>query len=103
MVLDQRPYEEKRDFIRVAVDCDVTLRDANGRCFTGAGKNLSAGGVLFHTDERLKPGDTLELHIEADRALLSVLDATIEVVRIEETDEALCYAVGSAIRSIHDD
>jgi hypothetical protein len=103
MSLDQRSYEEKRDFIRVPVDCEVALEAAaNGRRFTGIGKNLSASGVLFHTDELLAPGDRLEIHIESSQALLSVLDATIEVIRVEPVAESACYAVGSAIRRIHD-
>ena len=103
MSLDQRSYEEKRSFIRVAVDCEVALEAAaSGRRFTGIGKNLSAGGVLFHTDELLAPGDQLEIHIESSHALLSVLDATIEVIRVEPVTDGASFAIGSLIRSIHD-
>ena len=103
MSLDQRPYDEKRGFIRMPVDCEVTLEhEVDGRRFLGSGKNLSASGVLFYTDEPLKPGDRLEIHIEANQALLSVLDATIEVVRVEAVGDGLSYAVGSAIQAIHD-
>ena len=103
MSLDQRPYDEKRGFIRMPVDCEVTLEHAaDGRRFLGSGKNLSASGVLFHTDEPLRPGDRLEIHIEANQALLSVLDATIEVVRVEAIGDGLSYAVGTAIQTIHE-
>lgn len=102
MSLDQRSYDEKRDFIRVPVDCEVQLQHAdNGKRFEGFGKNLSACGVMFHTDEPLKPGDRLELHIESSQTLISVLDASIEVVRVVPASDKLSYAVGSAIRSIH--
>ncbi|HHH45363.1 MAG TPA: pilus assembly protein PilZ [Gammaproteobacteria bacterium] len=102
MNLDQRGYEEKRGFIRVPVDCEVVLQHADsGRRFQAAGRNLSACGVLFHTDERLEPGDRLEMHIEASQALISVLDASIEVVRVEPAADGLSWAVGSAIRIIH--
>jgi len=101
MSFDQRSYDEKRDFIRVPVDCDVELQHAdNGKRFQGFGKNLSACGVLFHTDEPLKPGDRLELHIESSQTVTSVLDASIEVVRVEPASDQLSYAVASAIRSI---
>ncbi|MFQ5643525.1 MAG: PilZ domain-containing protein [Thiogranum sp.] len=102
MSLDQRSYEEKRGFIRVPVDCDVELQHAdNGKRFQGVGRNLSACGVLFHTDELLAPGDRLEMHIESSQALISVLDASIEVVRVEPAADGLSYVVGSAIRVIH--
>ncbi len=102
MSLDQRRYDEKRDFIRVPVKCDVELRrkDSDKR-FQGFGRNLSACGVMFHTDEQLKPGDRLEMHIESNQALISVLDASIEVVRVDPASDGLSYAVASAIRSIN--
>ena len=103
MSLDQRPYEEKRGFIRMPVDCEVILEHADdGRQFMGTGKNLSGSGVLFYTDEVLRPGDRLEIHIEADQALLSVLDATIEVVRVQAIGDGLSYAVGGAIQAIRE-
>jgi hypothetical protein len=100
---NQRPYEEKRDFIRVDLNCEIHLQHAaSGHRFIANSRNLSAGGVLFQTDESLVPGDLLEMHIEASQALFSVLDATIEVVRIEPHDEGGSHLVGGAIRTIHD-
>ena len=102
MSLDQRSYEEKRDFIRIPVECDVNLESpADGRLFTAAGKNLSAGGALFHTDQALQPGDRLEMHIEASQSLISVLDASIEVVRVEPLGDGRTFAVGVAITELH--
>lgn len=102
MTLDGRSYEEKRDFVRVTVDYELGLAcPADGRRFTASGKNLSAGGVMFHTDENLQPGDQLEMHVEAHQALLSVLDATIEVVRVEDAGDGRTWAVGGAIRALH--
>ena len=102
MSLDQRSYDEKRDFVRVTVDCEVGLQPASGgQQFMANGKNLSAGGVLFHTDEQLQPGDQLEMHIEAHQALLSVLDATIEVVRVQSIGDGRTSAVGGTITHMH--
>jgi hypothetical protein len=102
MSLDRRTYEEKRNFIRVPVECEVALAFVvNGKRFRGTGKDLSGGGILFHTEELLEPGDRLELHIETSQAQFAVLDATIEVVRVRPLAEERRYAVGSAIRTIH--
>lgn len=102
MALNERPYEEKRNFVRVTVDYEVTLEQvSSGRRFIGAGKNLSASGLLFHTDEELVPGDMLEIHIETGPALLNALDASIEVVRVEPLRKQARYAVGGAILNIH--
>jgi hypothetical protein len=102
MSLDQRGYDEKRDFIRMPVDCEISLQSpVNGKHFNAAGKNLSAGGVLFYTDEPLRPGDRLEMHIEASQVVTSVLDATIEVVRVESLGDGRSYAVGGSITELH--
>lgn len=93
-------YEEKRNFVRVPIDCDVLLRsETDNREFTVRGKDLSAGGVLFYTDQEMSCGEHFNLHIEAHQALFSVLDADIEVVRIVPLNEG-GYAIGSAIHSI---
>jgi hypothetical protein len=98
MSLDQRSYEEKRDFIRMPVECEISLVSAaSGRQFTASGRNLSAGGVLFHTDEPLRPGDRLEMHIEAREPLVSVLDANIEVLRVEPGDDGRSCTAGCLI------
>jgi hypothetical protein len=103
MMPNQRPYEEKRNFIRVALDCEIHLQHAaSGHRFIAGGRNLSAGGVLFRTDECLAPGDLLVMHIEASQQLFSVLDATIEVVRVEPCGAGEPQLVGGAIRTIHD-
>ncbi len=98
MGLSPRSYEEKRDFIRVPVQCEVALETIDsGRRFVAEGRNLSGNGVLFLTEETLQPGDRLNLHIEATQVLTSVLDATIEVVRVEALAGESRYAVGGAI------
>jgi hypothetical protein len=98
----RQSYDEKRDFLRIAVDCELTLETvSDGRSFGATGRNLSAGGVLFHTGEPLQAGDRLEMHIGSGQALFPDLDATIEVVRIEPLSESGRYAIGSAIRTIH--
>jgi len=98
MGLDQRTYEEKRDFIRVPVQCRVALEMiGSGRQFVAEGRNLSGNGVLFLTEEPLQPGDRLNLRIESTQVLTSALDATIEVVRVETLASESRYAVGSAM------
>ena len=102
MALDRRTYEEKRDYIRVAVDCDIGLvKQQGGKHFLARGRNLSAAGVAFSTDEPLAPGDVLDMHIEARQALLSVLDATIKVLRVEPEGDGRWCTAGCAITRMH--
>ncbi len=102
MSLDQRSYEEKRDFIRVPVQCEMTLEVFDtGKRFVAEGRNLSGNGVMFVTDEPLQPGDRLNLHVEATQVLTSVLDATIEVVRVVALENESRFAVGGSICTIN--
>ena len=102
MAINERPFEEKRGFVRVAVDYEVTLQQpSSGRRFTAAGKNLSANGLIFYTDEALAPGDNLEIHIEPGPAMLTTLDASIKVIRVEPSQDQGRYAVGAAILNVH--
>ena len=102
MSMDRRSYEEKRDFVRIPVECEISLARADGGgSFVAAGRNLSAGGVAFDTDELLQPGDRLEMHIEARQTLHSVLDASIEVLRVETGRDGRACAAGCAITRLH--
>jgi hypothetical protein len=102
MCPDRQSYDEKRAFLRIPVECELTLETAqDGRRFTATGRNLSAGGVLFHTGELLQTGDRLEMHIDSRQPLFPDLDATIEVTRVEPLSDGGRYAIGSAIRTIH--
>ena len=102
MCPDRQSYDEKRAFLRIPVDCQLTLETAqDGRSFAAKGRNLSAGGVLFHTRELLQTGDRLEMHIDSRQPLFPDLDATIEVVRVEPLSDGDQYAIGGTIRTIH--
>lgn len=102
MCPDSRSYDEKRNFLRIPVVCELMLETVpDGRRFSATGRNLSAGGVLFHTGEALRSGDQLEMHIGSGQPLFPDLDATIEVMRVEPLHDDAGFAVGSAIRTIH--
>jgi hypothetical protein len=78
-----RHYDEKRDFIRMTVDCVLTLREvAGGREYAGRCVNLSSTGAMVRFDEAPALGQRLELLIEPRLALVPALNALVEVVRV---------------------
>lgn len=78
-----RNYDEKRDFIRMTVDCDLTLTEPeSGRHYQGRCVNLSSTGAMVLLDEAPVLGQRLELHIAPRLALVPALDALVEVVRV---------------------
>ncbi|QJD31230.1 PilZ domain-containing protein [Methylococcus geothermalis] len=62
--------------------------------------NISGSGILFRTDEIIKPGRALEIHIEPDDRLAPPLTANIEVVRCTPAPEPGFHHVAGAIKGI---
>lgn len=95
-----RTFAEKRDFIRMTVDCSMSYRaigagdNRTGRCI-----NLSAKGVLFSAPETLPLGTELKIKIEPQVKISPPLSATAEVVRVEKAG-AGDYRVAAAITAI---
>ncbi len=100
MAMANRDYDEKRDFIRMTIDCELTLRDqSNGQEYQGRCKNLSGSGALFHVDEAPALGSQLEIHMAPDKAVVPALDAVVEVVRVD-ADTTGGFLVGTTIREM---
>jgi hypothetical protein len=92
-----RSYDEKRDFIRMTVDCDLALNEpGGGREYPGRCLNLSSTGAMVLLDEAPALGQRLELHIAPRLALVPALNALVEVVRVLPA-AAGGYEVGMSI------
>lgn len=88
-------YSEKRDFIRMTVDCqvDYTVVDAMEEA-TGRARNLSGRGILFQTDREIPIGTRLEVRVHSENNAVPPLHAHVEVVRVEVIDPAVLYEIG---------
>ena len=92
-----RNYDEKRDFIRMTVDCDLTLSELEGgRHYQGRCVNLSSTGAMVLLDEAPAMGQCLELHIAPRLALVPALNALVKVVRVLPAVDG-GYEVGMSI------
>ncbi|MBS4051988.1 PilZ domain-containing protein [Methylomonas rivi] len=93
-------HDEKRDYIRMEVDCDITYRLANsheiktGRCTT-----LSGAGVSFLADQSFEAGLAMEVSIIPKTSITPPMTAFIEVVRSVKRDENQ-YEIAASIKSI---
>ncbi|MFA5984679.1 MAG: PilZ domain-containing protein [Methylococcaceae bacterium] len=92
-------YDEKRNYIRMDVDCDITYKLAGieqtnvGRC-----TSISGAGVSFITDQAIEPGKAMEIHIIPKNAITPPMTAFIEVVRSTLQDGY--YEIAGTIKSI---
>lgn len=94
-------YDEKRSYIRMDVDCDITykLADSNnsktGRCLS-----LSGAGLSFIAEDELNPGIAMEVSVIPKSSVTPPMTAFIEVVRCTAQEEPNSYEIAASIKSI---
>ena len=76
-------HSEKRDFIRMRIDTEVSLLH-EGPVIAAVCLDLSSGGLQVQAPQRCQVGDTLEVRIDSDHPALKGLHASTEVVWIAD-------------------
>lgn len=79
MSQNDRDYSEKRDYIRMRVDADITLIHA-GDLIPAVCIDLSSSGMQVRATRSFKVGDKLSVRIDSEHAALKGLEADTEVV-----------------------
>ncbi len=96
-----RDYSEKRDYIRMTIDCKVSYKEIGSDEFkTGSSKNLSGKGLLFSTDREIKIGTLLDIDVTASNDVTPPLAAIVEVVRVEMMEPDTRYEIGCLIKEM---
>lgn len=81
----RRDYSEKRDFIRMRVDADVSLIH-EGDEVPAVCIDLSSSGMQLQAPREFTVGDRLSVRIDSDHAALKGLEAETEVVWVNAQD-----------------
>lgn len=93
-------YDEKRNYIRMSVDCELSYKLADSSNFyTGTCTSISGSGVSFIADRPFEPGNAMEVNITPKNAITPPMTAFIEVVRNTKLDDGR-YEIAGAIKSI---
>ncbi len=93
-------YDEKRDYIRMDIDCDLTYRLADseevhhGRC-----TSISGAGVSFIAATNFEAGKAMEIRVLPARSVTPPMVAFIEVVRSSRLPDDT-FEIAAAIKSI---
>ena len=93
-------YDEKRDYIRMDVDCDITYRLADasdiqqGRC-----TSISGAGVSFIASQAFEAGKAMEVTVLPAKAITPPMTAFIEIVRSTKQPDG-SYEIAATIKSI---
>ena len=93
-----RNYQEKRDFIRMQVSSDMSIKHA-GQEHSAICKNLSGAGLLIECKQPFNPGDEIEVLIPQKGETHQPFHAITEVNRVEAIAEDK-YHIGLSIKSI---
>lgn len=98
----QRDYTEKRNFIRMSMDANVSFTVEKkkerhlGRC-----RNLSGTGMLLETAKKLQVGHKVNITLPSERSELPNLEAMAEVIRVMQLTDSHTFEVGLAIRNMY--
>jgi hypothetical protein len=94
-----RDYEEKRDYIRMRVDADISLIHA-GQVIPAVCIDLSSSGMQVQAPRAFKVADRLSVRIDSDHPALSGLEADTEVVWVTD-EEGGGQKLGLSILEMH--
>ncbi|MFK3790772.1 PilZ domain-containing protein [Pseudomonas piscis] len=82
---NQRDYSEKRDYIRMRVDAEITLIH-QGQVIEAVCIDLSSGGMQVQAPRSFQIGDQLSVRIDSEHTALRGLEADTEVLWIKPLD-----------------
>lgn len=100
-----REYDEKRDFIRIDIDCEIEFKkiDSTNGVSIGQILNLSGRGMMFVSEVELEKNNVFEINVKPSNALTPSLHANVKVVRVVKQRHASGYEIGAVIKEIYDD
>ncbi|MCB1800689.1 MAG: PilZ domain-containing protein [Gammaproteobacteria bacterium] len=86
-------YSEKRDYIRMPMQCPVSIRDLSAQdSDTAQLLDISASGVRFVSRRALDEGTRLQLMVQPECTITPPLEAEISVIRCREVDDGFDIA-----------
>lgn len=95
-----RNYAEKRDFIRMKVDTEITLTDdKSGRQYQGICRDLSGTGMSIEVDQYFAPECELNTSLPSNNEAFPSFDTTVRVIRCSDIGNEK-YELGVEIISV---
>jgi len=96
-------YDEKRNYIRMEIDCEVTYRLAGSdELYQGRCSSISGAGVSFMADRSFDTGKAMEINVIPQNTLTPSMTAFIEVIRSTQQSDG-SYEIAATIKSIKGD
>jgi hypothetical protein len=93
-------YDEKRDYIRMDIACDITYRLADSETvYQGRCTSISGAGVSFIGEQPIAAGKAMEITVLPAKSITPPMIAFIEVVRSTRQADGR-FEIAAAIKSI---
>ena len=90
-------YDEKRDFVRMNLETQITytVKNSDGQSHQGKSGDLSATDLYMHTDFKLSEGDEISIVMNPSGDRLPPFTANGKVLRVttDEGDKQTSYHV----------
>ncbi len=95
-----RDFSEKRDFIRMRVDTEITLRPADSnQPIRAVCRDLSGTGMLIEVGEAIEEGTVLFACIPSNNEAFPSLESTVKIIRCSPLENGN-YQLGTEIVNI---
>ncbi len=95
-------FVEKRQFARTEVNAALKYQIAGAEVLQdGLLGNISAGGILLWTEQELRVGTMLYLHITSDELVETELEVTATVVRIDPVRQSRRFGYGCRFEALY--
>lgn len=92
-------YAEKRDFLRMPIDCELSFSQAgSSRQYQGSVINLSSKGILFTSTEKFDQGTVLEITLTPSNSATPPMEAEAVVTRVGDND--VLFEIACTIKEI---
>lgn len=95
-----RNYNEKRDFIRMKVDTELTLVPEGAGEIKAVCRDLSGTGMLIECNEELAEGTVCDTRLPSNNEAFPALDAKVKILRCNPSEEAEKFLLGAEIMEI---
>ncbi len=87
---------ERRNFIRMAVKAEVSIKRLDGSKLVGKSHNLSATGLSVALSEALNLDEQVDIFIDSSGEGIRPLEASAKVVRVDAIDNEQ-FSIGLTI------
>lgn len=87
MAINDRPYEEKRNFIRMTMNASAVVTINGEKTVEVTCIDLSAGGMSMRANQPIAVGTDVHINIASPNEQFNAMDADGTVIRCDQTSE----------------